>query len=94
MSSTPDRSALEAEIAVARAQLAASVDELTARLSPKALAAEAASTTKLAANDAGAFLTGNGLPVGPASRARNAKILLGAAAGAVLLVTLAIIKRR
>lgn len=92
--STSDRSELEAEIAVARAQLAASVDELAARLSPKALAAEAASTTKLAANDAGAFLTGNGLPVGPPSRARNAKVLLGAAAGVVVIVALVIIKRR
>ncbi|PFG35108.1 DUF3618 domain-containing protein [Sanguibacter antarcticus] len=92
--STTDRSELEAEITVARAQLAATVDELAARLSPKALAAEARSTTKQAANDAGAFLTGNGLPVGPASRARNAKVLLGAVAGVVVIVALVIVKRR
>lgn len=97
MSTTPDRSELEAEIRVARAQLASSVDELAARLSPKALAAEAKVTTKQAASDAGAFLTGNGLPVGPTSRARNAKALLGVVGvvvGTVALVAIVIIKRR
>ena len=96
--STPDTSSmsaaeLSAEVLRARAELAATVDELSTRLSPRNLAADAATTAKLAATDAGAFVTGAGLPAQPGSRARNAKIALGVAAGFVALVALAVVRR-
>lgn len=84
---------LSAEVLKARAELAATVDELSTRLSPKTLASEAATTARLAATDAGAFVTGAGLPRASRSRARNAKIVLGVAAGVVTLVALTVIRR-
>lgn len=96
--SPPDTSSvsaaeLSAEVLAARADLAATVDELSTRLSPKHLASEAATTARLAATDAGAFVTGAGLPKAPSSRARNAKIALGLAAGVVALVALTVVRR-
>ncbi|MBI9115771.1 DUF3618 domain-containing protein [Sanguibacter suaedae] len=93
-SSNPDDTARQAEILAARAALAATVDELTTRLTPKNLAADAAESTRRAADDAGTFLAGGGFPVGSPSRTRNVKILLGAAAGVALLVTVAVIRSR
>lgn len=97
-SSTPDTSSmsaaeLSAEVLRARAELAATIDELSTRLSPKHLASEAATTARLAATDAGAFVTGGGLPKAAPTRARNAKIVLGVAAGVVALVALTVIRR-
>ena len=60
-----------------------------AELSAEVLRARA----ELAATDAGAFVTGAGLPAQPGSRARNAKIALGVAAGVVALVALAVVRR-
>jgi hypothetical protein len=96
--STPDPSSmspaeLSAEVLRARADLAATIDELSTRLSPKTLASEAATTARLAATDAGAFVTGAGLPKASRPRARNAKIVLGVAAGVVALVALTVVRR-
>ncbi|SDB93588.1 Protein of unknown function [Sanguibacter gelidistatuariae] len=90
----PTPAELSAEVLRARADLAATVDELTTRLHPKHVAAEAASATKLAATDAGTFMTGGGLPDDAPRRARNAKILLGVAAGAIALTVVIILRRR
>lgn len=86
-----DEAAISAEVLRARAELAATVDELTTRLAPKALADDAAQAAKLAADDAGALLSGRGLPVAK-NRARNVKVLLGAAAGVVVIVAVIVIK--
>lgn len=92
--SQPTPAELSAEVLRARAELAATIDELTTRLNPKNVAAEAASATKQAASDAGAFITGAGLPDDAPSRARNAKILLGTAAGVLALTVITILRRR
>ena len=92
--SQPNPADLSAEVLRARAELAATIDELSTRLNPKNVAAEAASATRLAASDAGAFITGGGLPDDAPRRARNAKILLGAAAGALTLTVIAILRHR
>lgn len=92
--SQPTPAELSAEVLRARAELAATIDELSTRLHPKHVAAEAASATKLAAADAGAFITGGGLPDDAPRRARNAKILLGVAASVLALTVLVIVRRR
>ena len=92
--SQPTPAELSAEVLRARAELASTIDELTTRLHPKTIANEAASATKLAASDAGAFITGGGLPDYAPRRARNAKILLGAAAGVITLTVIAILRHR
>ena len=92
--SQPTPAELSAEVLRARADLAATIDELTTRLHPKYIAAEATTATKVAAADAGTFITGGGLPDGAPSRARNVKILLGVAAGAVALTVIVILRRR
>jgi hypothetical protein len=71
---------LEAEVRRSRTELAATLDELTTRLSPSYQASQLAQRTRRAASDAGAFLTGNGMPAGDTRRARNAKLLLGVVA--------------
>lgn len=91
---SPTQAELTAEILRARAELAATVDALATRLSPKTLAAEAAESTKQAASDAGAFLTGGGLPTSSPSRARNAKIVLGLVASIVAVTIIKISKRK
>ena len=94
MSSQPTPADLSAEVLRARAELAATIDELSTRLNPKNVAAEAASATKLAASDAGTFITGGGLPGGAPSRARNAKVVLGVAAGVLALTVIPILRHR
>jgi Protein of unknown function (DUF3618) len=90
----PSPEELSAEVLKARAELAATIDELSTRLSPKYVAAEAASATKLAAADASAFLTGAGLPKGSDNRARNAKVLLSVSASVVAVVVISILRRK
>ena len=92
--SEPTPADLSAEVLRARAELAATIDELSTRLNPKNVATEAASATKLAATDAGTFITGGGLPDGAPRRARNAKVLLGVAAGALALTVIAVLRHR
>ena len=92
MSSTPSNSENIDDI---RAELAASVDELFTRVSPKNVASEAATKAKTATADVAAFVTGGGLPdPQEGNRARNAKALLGVAAGLVSVVALTILSRK
>ena len=96
----PSSRELEAEVLRTRADLAATIDELTTRLSPGYQASRIAREAKQAASDAGAMATGAfGNKNGPAQdprRARNAKFLIGAtivaALGTVVVVT-AVLRR-
>ena len=87
----PSSRALEAEVLRTRADLAAAIDELTTRLSPGYQASRIAHEAKQAASDASAMATGKfGNKNGPAQdprRARNAKVLIGATLGLVVLGT-------
>jgi hypothetical protein len=74
----PTKRELEDEVARSRADIGATLDELTTRLSPSYQAAHLARTTKQAAADVGAFVTGGGFPDARPRRVRNAKLLLGA----------------
>ncbi len=92
MSSTPSNPENIDDI---RAELAASVDELFTRVSPKNVASEAATKAKTATADVAAFVTGGGLPdPQEGTRARNAKALLGVAAGLVSVVALTFLSRK
>jgi Protein of unknown function (DUF3618) len=87
----PSSNELQAEVLRTRADLAAAIDELTTRLSPGYQASRIAHDAKQAASDAGAMLNGSsGNKNGPAQdprRARNAKVLIGATLGLVVLGT-------
>ncbi|PUB23948.1 uncharacterized protein DUF3618 [Promicromonospora sp. AC04] len=96
----PNSRELEAEVLRTRADLAATIDELTTRLSPGYQASRIAREAKQAASDVGAMATGAfGDKNGPAQdprRARNAKVLIGAtlvvAIGTAVVVT-AVLRR-
>ncbi|GAB2463777.1 hypothetical protein GCM10027063_01370 [Promicromonospora xylanilytica] len=87
----PSSRELEAEVLRTRADLAAAIDELTTRLNPSYQASRIAHEAKQAASDAGAMAAGAfGNKNGPAQdprRARNAKVLIGATLGLVVLGT-------
>ena len=91
--STPQSSSreLEAEVLRTRADLAATIDELTTRMSPSYQASRLAQDAKQAASDASAMASGAfGSKNGPAQdprRARNAKLLIGATLGLVVIGT-------
>jgi hypothetical protein len=91
----PSSSELEAEVLRTRADLAATIDELTTRLSPGYQASRIAHEAKQAASDAGAMATGKfGHNNGPAQdprRARNAKVVIGAAIGLVAIGTAVVV---
>lgn len=82
------RAELEADVLRTRAELGATLDELTTRLTPRYQAAHLAQSTRVATSDAGTMVAGllrgrtNAVPDG--RRARNAKILAGMAVGLVL----------
>ncbi|WP_159794387.1 DUF3618 domain-containing protein [Puerhibacterium puerhi] len=82
---------LRSEVERARAELGATIDALTTRLSPAYQAQQLGDAARTAAQDAGTFLTGNGLPR-DGDRARNAKVLLGAVVTCVAVVTLAVVR--
>lgn len=86
------REQLEAEREAARAELSATVDELGARLDPRTQASNMADSAKQAATDAKGLLSGEGMP-DQGARARNVKVLLGAAAAVALLTVRAIVKK-
>ena len=100
-STTPENKApapttreLEDEVARTRAELTETLDQLATRLSPAYQANQLARATKLAASDAGAFVTGGGLPDGEPRRRRNAQVLLGAAAAGLALVVIVVVRAR
>ena len=90
----PSQSQLEDEIARTRAELAGTIDELTTRLDPRVQATHVAQQAKQAASDTGTFLSGGGLPEEDPGRARNVKVLLGAAVATVALVAAAVLRKR
>ncbi len=85
MSSNPSVKDLQAQIAASRERLAATIDELTTRAAPKALAARQAEVAK--ARFAAATTT-------PSGDLRTERIAAVAAAVAVLLVVRCLLKRR
>ena len=89
----PSRSELQDEVTRVRAELASTVDALSLRLSPGYQAQRVKSATTTAAHDAKAFFTGAGMPAGDDRRARNVKVLLGAAAAVAAVVALSVIRR-
>ncbi|WP_435298671.1 DUF3618 domain-containing protein [Timonella sp. A28] len=84
------------EVQAARDELAAALDELISRVTPRNVVHDITSATKLAASDAASFVTGGGLPHEEHSprRSRNAKILLGVAAGGAALLVLSVLTAR
>ena len=85
-------SELADEVARSRAELGATLDQLSTRLSPSYQASNLARNTRQAAYDARSYVTGNGFPAAEPSRARNAKILMGAAGLGVAVVVAAVVK--
>ncbi|MFE6968732.1 DUF3618 domain-containing protein [Isoptericola sp. NPDC057653] len=90
----PTTRELEDEVARTRAELTETLDQLATRLSPAYQANQLAKATKQAASDAGAFVTGGGLPDGAPRRRRNAQVLLGAAAAGLALVVIVVVRAR
>ncbi|GAA3798860.1 DUF3618 domain-containing protein [Cellulomonas soli] len=86
--STPRMVEIEAELERARAELAATVDELTDRLDPRTQAARAAEQGRKVVRDA----FGSGVPVADRRRALKAVAVVAAALGVV--VVLAARRRR
>jgi len=82
--STPEMVAIEADITATRAQLAANVDELVARLDPRAQAGRALESGRQLWSDA------TGQDAEPAARKRALTVLGGVAAGALAFVGLVV----
>ena len=82
--STPEMVALEAELAVTRAQMASTVDELMARLDPRAQAGRAVESGRQMWTDA---TSGD---ADPDARKKALTVLGSAAAGVVVLIALII----
>jgi hypothetical protein len=85
---TPETIALEAELAVTRAQLASTVDELVARLDPRAQAGRAVESGRQLWSDA---TSGD---ADPENRKKAFTVLGGAAAGVVVLLALIVTAAR
>jgi hypothetical protein len=87
------RAELEADVVRLRTELAATVDQFSERISPSYQVGRVMEATKAAASDARSFVTGAGLPADDdGARARNVKMLLGAAGAALAFVTLTIVR--
>lgn len=85
----PKITALESELRATRAQLAATVDELSTRLDPRRQASEAVENSKRLVRDA----VGKDPHTDPDARKR-ARVILGVAGAAVGLVVAGIIRKR
>ena len=86
--STPEMVTLEAELAVTRAQLASTVDELVARLDPRAQAVRAVESGRRLVNDA---VHGD---AAPEARKKALAVLGGVVAGVAAVVALVVAGRR
>ena len=86
--STPEMVALEAELAVTRAQLASTVDELVARLDPRAQAGRAAASGRRLWRDA---VTSD---ASPAARKKARAVIGGTVAGVAAFLALVIAAHR
>lgn len=84
--STPSMVAIEAEIAATRHQLATTVDELTARLAPRAQADAAIATARRLASDA------TSPEASPDDRAHARQVLGGVAIAAAFVVTIVVLR--
>jgi hypothetical protein len=84
---------LQEELAQARAELATTVDELSAHLDPRAQASRFASSTKQAATDTAGLFTGDGMPR-QEHRARNVKVLVGVGVAVLALGARTVLRRR
>ncbi|RPF23196.1 DUF3618 domain-containing protein [Myceligenerans xiligouense] len=98
---TPSKEELEAEVLRTRAELAATIDELTLKLNPAHQAQRLARSAKQAATGAGNRAAGalhrdKKSPVPEGHRARNTKLLVGTAVGLAALgaVTIAVVVLR
>lgn len=97
--STPRMVELEAEIAVTRVQLASTVDELTQRLTPGALASEASKQARLGVEQAKAAVEqilhdATSAEADPEASTRARVILAGAAGAVALVVAVSLLRRR
>ncbi|MDQ0375027.1 DUF3618 domain-containing protein [Cellulomonas humilata] len=86
--STPEMVALEAELAVTRAQLASTVDELVARLDPRAQAGRAVASVGHLWSDA------TSSDAAPDARKKAIALIGGAVAGVAALLALMVAARR
>jgi len=86
--STPEMVALEAELAVTRAQLASTVDELVSRLDPRAQAGRAVDSGRQLWSDA----TSGEAP--PDARKKALTVLGGAVAGVAAVLVLVVLAGR
>jgi hypothetical protein len=84
------REELQDEVVQSRAELGATLDQLTTRLSPGYQASQLARNTRRAATDAGTFLTGGGMPAGEPRRTRNATVIMSVAALAATVLAVAV----
>lgn len=84
----PKIAALESELRATRAQLAATVDELSTRLDPRRQASEAVENSKRLVHEA----VGNDPQTDPAARKR-ARVILGVAGAAAGLLVAGIIRK-
>jgi hypothetical protein len=84
---------IEAEIARTRAELKATVDELSERLSPKAQATEAVEDVKVAVADLRRRVTGDIKPAGEPAPSTKAWVVLGVGAALAVAVVTKIIRK-
>jgi len=86
---SPKPQEIEAQLERERAELAATIDQLTYRLDPRVKATELVAAAKQLVHDAG-----SDPETTPEARDRARKILGGSAAAFVAMVTTAIVRRR
>ena len=84
--STPSQAEIEADIARTRAELRATVDELTERLNPKNQAQNALDEAKIAFADVKRKVTGEVRPIGEPEPTRTGWVVLGAGAALAAIV--------
>jgi hypothetical protein len=97
--STPQMVELEAQAALARLELASTIDAITARLTPKALLDEATSQAKSAAGNARGnaqriFRDATSADADPEASTRARVILASATAVVTLVVAASLLRRR
>jgi phage-related tail protein len=89
MSTDPKIAALEAELATTRAQLSATIDELSTRLDPRYQATQAAASGRRLVRDA----IGSAPDANPSARTR-ARLVLGAGIAGLVVIVGAVARRR
>jgi len=97
--STPQMVELQAQAALARVELATTIDAITERLTPRALLGDAANQAKAAAGSARAgaghlFRDATSADADPEASTRARVILASAAAVVTLVVAASLLKRR